>query len=94
MPKHSYSLLKNSSDELLLLVRGFSSPPPEPKLYYDGTSRALLKGDTGSFTLEHLIETAREALSSHSTLDVVELKDNKVTREYTAPIIEVDALDS
>ena len=64
-----------------------------PKLYYDGTSRALLKDDGFSFKIEHLIETAREALQTHKEVAVVEVKDNAVTREYVAPIIEVDALD-
>ena len=87
-----YSLLRNASDQLLLVVKCFSKPPPPLKLYYDGTSKALLKGDGFSFVLEHLIESAREALQTHNEVAVVELDGRKVTREYLAPIVEVDSL--
>lgn len=93
MQEHSYSLLKNSANQLLLVVKAFSSPPPKPSLYYDGTSKALLKADDHkSMLLEHLFQDARDALLSHDQITVVELNDKGIAHEYVAPIVEADAV--
>ena len=91
----SYDLLRNNEGELVLLIDMQDSQPEKPRIVYDGTSQMILyRNPYQAFTLNHISDEAREALSQSHKLMIVEWGSEDKRLEYEVEIKQVTSLDS
>jgi len=81
-----YDILQNEEGEVLVLIKARDGGPENPRFIYDGGDFALLyRSKESAIMLDNIHEQARESLKSVKELYFVEVEDDEVIREYTAP---------
>lgn len=80
-----YSLLKNSSDQFMLIVPS-EQPYELPCLFvYDGAEDGyLLFNDDTVVEIENINQAVRKELAQKEAIKVIETKDSSVISEYVA----------
>lgn len=81
-----YDILQNEEGEILVLIKARDGGPENPRFIYDGGDFALLyRSKESAIMLDNIHEQARESLKNVKELYFVEVEDDEVIREYTAP---------
>jgi len=82
-----YDILQNDKGEILIILQQRKGPAENPLFVYDGTQYALLyRSHESTVFFDDLAEGARAPLKSVGELQVVEISDDDVVREYKAPV--------
>lgn len=85
--KSSYSILQNEKGEIMLMMTAKEGEPENPRFIYDGSGTALLyRSQDCSVAFRNISEGARVPLKSVKEILVVEILNDDVEREYTAPV--------
>jgi hypothetical protein len=85
--KSRYDILQNDKGEILIILQSRLGGPEQPLFVYDGTAQALLyrtSENTVHFT--DIAVGARAPLKAVTELQIVELEDDDVIREYKVPV--------
>lgn len=82
-----YDILQNSKGEILIILQERKGPADVPVFIYDGTQYALLyRSHDSTVFFDDIAEGARTPLKSVESLQVVEISDDDVVREYKANV--------
>ena len=82
-----YDILQNSRGEILIIIKQRKGDADNPIFVYDGTEYALLyRSHESTVFFDDIAKEAREPLKSVEWLQVVEITDDDVVREYRAPV--------
>lgn len=85
--KSRYDILQNSKREILIIIQSCNGGAETPLFIYDGTEKALLyRSHESTVYFEDIAPKARDALKAVSELQIVEIEDDDVTREYKVPV--------
>ncbi len=90
-----YQILQDHDGDLLLIIEPQTTEPDGPILIYDGGDTALLFRDWDSnVRLNNISEEARPVLKDAEEIFVVEMKKDRIIRDYMAPIHIVQDIKS
>ena len=82
-----YQILQDHDGDLLLIIEPQTTDPDGPIFIYDGGDTALLFRDWDSnVRLKNISEEARPILKDADDIYVVEIQDERIIRDYMAPI--------
>jgi len=82
-----YDILQNDKGEILIIIQQRKGPAENPIFVYDGSQYALLyRSHESSVFFDDIAEGARIPLKSVGELQVVEITDDDVVREYKAAV--------
>ena len=82
-----YDILQNDKGEILIIIQQCNGGPETPLFVYDGSQYALLYRSHESVVYsEDIVEGARIPLKSVTSLQIVEIENDDVVREYKAPM--------
>ena len=82
-----YEILQNGNGEILIIIAYRSGEIVEPKVIYDGGSEILLyRNNESSLFLTNISSDARQPIQYVNKVNVAEIKNDEVLREYTAPV--------
>ena len=82
-----YQILQDHDGDLVLILNPQPTDPKEPIFIYDGGDTALLFRDWDSnVRLKNISEEARPILKDADDIYVVEIQDERIIRDYMAPI--------
>lgn len=82
-----YQILQDHDGDLLLIIEPQTTAPDGPIFIYDGGDTALLFRDWDSnVRLNNISEEARPVLKDAEEIFVVEMKKDRIIRDYMAPI--------
>lgn len=82
-----YDILQNDEGEILIIINSRAGGPENPRFVYDGGETALLYRTKESAVIFKKIATdARLPLKSVSSMLIVEVDGEDVSREYTVPV--------
>ena len=82
-----YQILQDHAGDLLLIIEPQTTDPDGPIFIYDGGDTALLFRDWDSnVRLNNISEEARPVLKDAEEIFVVEMKKDRVIRDYMATI--------
>ena len=85
--KSRYDILQNDKGEILIIIEQRNGGAENPLFVYDGTENALLSRSHESTVLfNDIAEGAHIPLKSVSELQIVEITDDDVVREYKVPV--------
>lgn len=84
----NYAILKNFSNELLIITKHCEIPPKDVEIVYDGGKHALLYRDNQNIKiLDFINEQVRPELLNAKEVTVIEYDDKeKIKYEYKVPI--------
>ena len=82
-----YQILQDHDGDLVLILNPQPTDPKEPIFIYDGGDTALLFRDWDSnVRLNNISEEARPVLKDAEEIFVVEMKKDRIIRDYMASI--------
>ena len=82
-----YDILQNDKGEILIILQQRSGGPENPLFVYDGSQYALLyRSHESTVYFDDIVKDARNALKSVTSMQIVEINDNEVVREYKVPV--------
>ncbi len=82
-----YQILQDHDGDLVLILNSQPTDPKEPIFIYDGGDTALLFRDWDSnVRLNNISEEARPVLKDAEEIFVVEMKKDRIIRDYMVPI--------
>ena len=82
-----YQILQDHDGDLVLILNPQPTDPKEPIFISDGGDTALLFRDWDSnVRLNNISEEARPVLKDAEEIFVVEMKKDRIIRDYMAPI--------
>lgn len=82
-----YDILQNDKGELLIIMQQRKGPAVDPVFVYDGSQYALLyRSEESSVFFDDIAEGAHVPLKSVGELQIVEITNDTVVREYRAPV--------
>lgn len=85
--KSRYDILQNDKGEILIIIQQRLGGPENPLFVYDGSQYALLYRSTESTVFfDDIVAPARLPLKSVIELQIVEINEDEVIREYTVPV--------
>ncbi len=85
--KSRYDILQNDKGEILIIIQQRSGGPENPLFVYDGSQYALLyRSHESTVYFDDIVEGARTPLKSVTTMQIVEIDNDEVVREYMVPI--------
>lgn len=85
--KGAYSILQNAKGEIMIMMSAREGEPENPRFIYDGGDAALLYRNTdSSVSFRHIDENAHDVLKNLKEILIVEIANDDVEREYTAPV--------
>ncbi|MBR2300158.1 MAG: hypothetical protein IJ870_06280 [Alphaproteobacteria bacterium] len=85
--KSRYDILQNDKGEILIIIQQRNGGAENPLFVYDGTENALLyRSHESTVFFNDIAEGARTPLKSVSELQIVEITDDDVIREYKVPV--------
>ncbi|MFI3242497.1 MAG: hypothetical protein R3Y43_08025 [Alphaproteobacteria bacterium] len=88
-------IFKNATGEILLVINAYSGGPENPRLVYDGGSKAILyRSKESSIVLKDISVDARAPIKAVAELLIVEVEGNDVLREYTVPLRVIKSIDA
>lgn len=72
-----YDVVSNVDNELLFCIRARTGVPERPRLFYDGSDRAILRRDKKrAILLEHLPSSTQKMLRNLEVVLFAEIMDN------------------
>ncbi|MGD9637686.1 MAG: hypothetical protein AB7U85_01335 [Alphaproteobacteria bacterium] len=90
-----YDVVRNVDDELLFCIRARTGVPDYPRLFYDGSNKAVLRRDKKRMILlDHLPTATQKQLRTLEVVLFAEIMDNELEREYEALVTKVRKLPS
>ena len=93
--KGGYDILVNGVGGILIIVNYKETEPDNPRIVYDGMDTALVyRNGESAFLLENIALKARTDLMNVEEVLMVEIKDDKVAREYMVPMRKIENLQS
>lgn len=85
--KSRYDILQNDKGEILIIIQQRGGGAENPLFVYDGSQYALLyRSHESTVYFDDIVEGARLPLKSVTTLQIVEIDDDEVVREYAVPV--------
>ncbi|MBO7605559.1 MAG: hypothetical protein J6S61_03735 [Elusimicrobiaceae bacterium] len=82
-----YDILQNDKGEILIIIQQRKGPAQSPVFVYDGSQYALLyRSPESSVFFDDIAEGARVPLKSVGEIQVVEITNDEVVREYKAGV--------
>lgn len=82
-----YDILQNDKGEILIIMQERKGPAENPIFVYDGSEYALLyRSHESSVFFDDIAEGARTPLKSVGELQIVEITNDDVVREYKAAV--------
>ncbi len=85
--KSRYDILQNDKGEILIIIQQRNGGPENPLFVYDGSKYALLyRSHESTIYFDDIVEGARGPLKAVTTMKIVEINEDEVTREYVAPV--------
>lgn len=82
-----YDILQNDKGEILIILQQRSGGPENPLFVYDGSQYALLyRSHESTVYFDDIVKDARNVLKSVTSMQIVEINDNEVVREYKVPV--------
>lgn len=85
--KSRYDILQNEKGEILIIIQQRSGGPENPLFVYDGSEYALLyRSHESTVYFDDIAEGARNPIKNITQMQIVEIDDNDVVREYTVPV--------
>ncbi len=85
--KSRYDILQNDKGEILIILQQRSGGAENPLFVYDGSQYALLyRSHESTVYFDDIVEGARSALKSVTSMQIVEIDDDEVIREYKVPV--------
>ena len=85
--KSRYDILQNDKGDILIILQQRNGGAENPLFIYDGSQYALLyRSHESTVYFDDIAEGARIPLKSVSELQIVEISDDDVIREYKAPV--------
>ena len=82
-----YDILQNDKGEILIIIQQCNGGPENPLFVYDGSQYALLYRSHESVVyFEDIVEDARIPLKSVTSMQIVEIENDDVVREYKTPV--------
>ena len=85
--KSRYDILQNDKGEILIIIEQRNGGAENPLFVYDGSQNALLyRSHESTVFFSDISEGARTPLKSVSELQIVEIIDDDVIREYKVPV--------
>jgi len=85
--KSRYDILQNDKGEILIILQQRNGGAENPLFVYDGSQYALLyRSHESTVYFEDIDKEAHIPLKSVSELQIVEISDDEVIREYKAPV--------
>jgi hypothetical protein len=88
-----FDVVTNVDNELLFCVKARMGVPDTPRLFYDGSDRAVLRRDRKrSIRLEYLPRRTQKLLRHLETVLIAEIMDDQLQREYDAIVTKVRSL--
>ena len=85
--KSRYDILQNDKGEILIILQQRNGGAENPLFVYDGSQYALLyRSHESTVYFEDIDQEAHIPLKSVNELQIVEIGDDEVIREYKAPV--------
>ncbi len=85
--KSRYDILQNDKGEILIILQQRSGGAENPLFVYDGSQYALLyRSHESTVYFDDIAEGARNPLKSVPELQIVEINDDEVIREYKVAV--------
>ena len=85
--KSRYDILQNDRGEILMIIQQRSGGPENPLFVYYGSQYALLyRSHESTVYFDDIAEGARGPLKSVTTMQIVEIDNDEVIREYAVPL--------
>ena len=85
--KSRYDILQNDRGEILIIFQQRKGGAENPLFVYDGSQYALLyRSHESTVYFDDIAEGARVPLKSVSQLQIVEISEDEVIREYKVPV--------
>ena len=82
-----YDILQNDKGDILLIIQQRKGGAENPLFIYDGTQYALLyRSHESTVFFDDIAEGAHMPLKSVSEMQVVEIDNDEVIREYKVPV--------
>ncbi len=82
-----YDILQNDKGDILLIIQQRNGGAENPLFVYDGSQYALLyRSHESTVLFDDIAEGARMPLKSVSEMQIVEISNDEVIREYKAPV--------
>lgn len=82
-----YDILQNDKGDILLIIQQRNGGAENPLFVYDGSQYALLyRSHESTVFFDDIAEGAHKPLKSVSEMQIVEINDDEVIREYKAPV--------
>jgi len=82
-----YDILQNDKGDILIIIQQRKGGAENPLFVYDGTQNALLyRSHESTVLFDDITEGARTPLKSVNELQIVEITDDDVVREYKVPV--------
>lgn len=85
--KSRYEILQNAQGEILIIMAHRAGGPENPLFVYDGSQYALLyRSHESTVYFDDIAQGARASLKAITSMQVVEIENDDVVREYTVPV--------
>lgn len=82
-----YEILQNAKGEILIIMAQRIGGPENPLFIYDGSQYALLyRSHESTVYFDDIAQGARAPLKAVTSMQVVEIDDDDVVREYPVPV--------
>ncbi len=85
--KSRYDILQNDKGDILIIIQQRHGGAENPLFVYDGSQYALLyRSHESTVYFDDIAEGARLPLKSVTQLQIVEISEDEVIREYKVPV--------
>jgi len=85
--KSRYDILQNDKGDILIIIQQRHGGAENPLFVYDGSQYALLyRSHESTVYFDDIAEGARLPLKSVTELQIVEINNDDVVREYKVPV--------
>ena len=88
--KDEYSIFQNNEGIVSITINAMEGDPEGQRFIYDGSSALLFRGfGGGNLHVKDISKEAAQALDEIDKVTILELLDDKIIREYVAPVRRV-----